>query len=54
MDILFQIQYEWNKEVLCLYYQTQSRKHKRIITLLGGIVIIFAFFLVLKYEMRSS
>ena len=22
MDILFQIHYEWNKELFCLYYQT--------------------------------
>lgn len=23
MDILFQIHYEWNKELFCLYYQTK-------------------------------
>lgn len=52
MDILFQIHYEWNKDLLCLYYQTQSRKHKRIISFLGGTVIIFAFFL--STEMRKE
>ena len=31
MDILFQIHYEWNKELFCLYYQTQNRKYRRIL-----------------------
>lgn len=48
MDILFQIHYEWNKELFCLYYQTQNRKHKRIILFFCGAVIIFSVCLCTK------
>lgn len=48
MDILFQIHYEWNKELFCLYYQTPNRKHKRIILFFCGAVIIFSFCLCSK------
>ena len=48
MDILFQIHYEWNKELFFLYYQTQNRKHKRILLFFGGAVVIFSFCLCTK------
>ena len=48
MDILFQIHYEWNKELFCLYYQTPNRKHKRIILFFCGAVIIFSVCLCTK------
>ena len=49
MDILFQIHYEWNKELFCLYYQTQNRKHKRILLFFcGAVVVIFSFCLCTK------
>lgn len=43
MDILFQIHYELNKELFCLYYQVSKRKYQRMIAFFGGAVIIFAF-----------
>lgn len=48
MDILFQIHYEWNKELFCLYYQTQNRKYRRILLFFCGAVIIFSFCLCSK------
>ena len=48
MDILFQIHYEWNKELFFLYYQTQNRKHKRILLFFCGAVVIFSFCLCTK------
>lgn len=47
-DILFQIHYEWNKELFCLYYQTQNRKYRRILLFFCGAVIIFSFCLCSK------
>ena len=47
MDILFQIHYEWNKELFCLYYQTQNRKYRRLLFFCGA-VIIFSFCLCSK------
>lgn len=48
MDILFQIHYEWNKKLFCLYYQTQNRKYRRILLFFCGAVIIFSFCLCSK------
>lgn len=50
MDILFQIHYEWNKELFFLYYQTQNRKYRRILLFFCGAVIIFSFCLCNKIE----
>lgn len=45
MDILFQIHYEWNKELFFLYYQTQNRKYRRILLFFCGAVIIVSDFM---------
>ena len=50
MDILFQIHYEWNKELFFLYYQTQNRKYRRILLFFCGAVIIFHFVYVIKLK----
>lgn len=45
MDVLFQIQYEWDKEIIYLYYQTRSREVKKRIICLAVICGVFTIFL---------